>query len=119
MPDPVLFAKAVAASGMVSAIIVALLALLRRPASSTRINVASLFGIALGAAIGFRVLGLVPRWPPADGFDRFLFIVLPATFVVEFVASFARVPRPAAWVLRVVLAAVAGRVLLHGSSYLD
>ena len=119
MPDPVLFAKAVAVSGVVSALIVALITLLRRPAISTRINVASLWGITLGAAIGFGLLGLVPHWPPADGFDRFLFIVLPAVVIVELVSGFARVPHLAAWVLRVVLAAFAGRVLLHGSSYLD
>ena len=34
-------------------------------------------------------------------------------------AGFARVPRPVAWVLRVGLASIAGRVLLHGSSYVD
>ena len=68
---------------------------------------------------GFRVLQLVPHWPPVDGLDRFLFIVLPAAIVIELIAGFASVPRLFAWGLRIALAAVAGRVLQHGSSYLD
>jgi hypothetical protein len=119
VPDPVQFAKAVVASGTVSAIIVAVLTLLRRPAGSTRINTAWILGIAIGAAVGLRVMGLVPNWRPVDGLDRFLVILLPASVVIELIAGFERVPRLAAWVLRIVLAAVAGRVLLHGSSYLD
>jgi hypothetical protein len=119
MPDPVLFVKAVAASGVVSVLFVTLLTLLRRPASSRRINAACILGIALGATVGFRVLGLAPHWLPVDGLDRFLCILLPAAVVVELIAGFARVPRSLAWTLRFALAAVAGRVLLHGSSYLD
>ena len=119
MPDPVLFAKAVAASGAVSAIVMALLTLLRRPATTARINVACILGIALGAAVGFRVLELAPHWPPVDGLDRLLFILLPLSVAIELIASFARVPGAVAWILRIGLAAVAGRVLLHGSSYLD
>src|SRR5436190_5104509 len=119
MPDPVLFAKAVAASVAVSAIVVAVFTLLRRPAGSARINAACIFGITLGAVAGWRVLGLTPHWPPMDGLDRFLIILLPALVVIELIAGVTRVPRPLAWVLRFALAAVAGRVLLHGSSYLD
>lgn len=119
MPDPVLFAKAVAAAGAVSTVVVAVLLLLRRPASSVRINAASALGFTIGAAVGFRVLELAPHWPPVDGLDRFLFILLPLSVVVELIAGFDRVPRAAAWTLRVGLATVAGRVLLHGSSYLD
>ena len=119
MPDPVLFLKAVAASGAVSAIVVAVFTLLRGSASSPRINAACILGIAIGACVGCRVLELAPHWPPVDALDRFLFILLPASIMVELIAGFARVPRPMAWVLRVGLAAVAGRVLLHGSSYLD
>jgi hypothetical protein len=65
------------------------------------------------------MLGLAPHWPPTDGLDRFLLILLPATVVVELAAGFSRVPRSVAWVLRVGLAAASGRILLHGSSYLD
>ncbi len=119
MPDPVLFAKAVAASGIVSAIISAVLTLLWRPASATRVNAACILGAACGAVAGYRVLGLAPHWPPMDGLDRCLCIVLPAALVIELIAGFGRVPRLLAWTMRIVLAAVAGRVLLHGSSYLD
>jgi hypothetical protein len=119
MPDPVLFAQAIAASGIVSAIVVAALMLLRRPASATRINAACIVGLAFGAVVGWRVLGLAPHWPPMDGLDRFLVILLPAVVVIELFAAATRVPRPLAWTLRFGLAAVAGRVLLHGSSYLD
>ncbi|HEY2253268.1 MAG TPA: hypothetical protein VGH74_19475 [Planctomycetaceae bacterium] len=119
MPDPVLFIQAVAASGAVSAVIVAVLTLLRRPASAARFNAACILGIALGAVVGYRVLKLAPHWPPVDGLDRFMIVVLPAAVIVELIAGIARLPRALAWALRVGLAAVAGRVLLHGSSYLD
>jgi hypothetical protein len=119
MPDPVLFLKAVAASGAVSAIVVAVFSLLRGPASSTRINAGWILGIAVGAAVGCCMLGLAPHWPPTDGLDRFLLILLPATVVVELAVGFSRVPRSVAWALRVGLAAASGRILLHGSSYLD
>ena len=119
MPDPLLFMKAVAVSGAVSAVVVAVLTLLRRPAGSNRINADCILGFALGAAVGCRVLELSPHWPPVDGLDRLLLILLPLSVVIELIAGFARVPRPVAWVLRVGLASIAGRVLLHGSSYLD
>lgn len=119
MPDPVLFAQAIAVAGIVSAIVVAALTLLCRPASAPRINAACIVGMSFGAVVGLRVLGLAPHWPPMDGLDRFLVILLPALVVIELLAGFARVPRPLAWTLRFGLAAVAGRVLLHGSSYLD
>lgn len=119
MPDPVLFLQAVAASGAVSAVVVAVITLLKRPASNVRAKAACIFGILLGSAVGFRVVQVVPHWRPVDGLDRFLFILLPAAIVIELVAGFSRVPRLLAWGLRVALAAVAGRVLLHGSSYLD
>ena len=119
MPDPVLFAEAVAAAVAVSAIVAAVLVLFRRPASATRINAAWILGIALGAASGFKVLGLTPHGLPVDALDRFLLILLPATVAIELIAGFARVPRVLAWALRIGLAIVACRVLLHGSSYLD
>ncbi len=119
MPDPVLFVQAVATSGAVSAIVVAVIILLWRPAGAVRINAACILGILLGAAAGFRVMQVVPHWPPMDGLDRFLYIVVPWAAAIELIAGFTRVPRLLAWGLRIALAAVAGRILLHGSSYLD
>src|SRR5579863_6278151 len=119
MPDPVLFLKAIVASGAVSAIVAATITLLWRPASASRINAACISGLAFGAVVGYRVLGLAPHWPPVDGLDRFLLVLFPAAVVIELIAGVHGVPRWLAWVLRIGLAAVAGRVLLHGSSYLD
>jgi hypothetical protein len=48
-----------------------------------------------------------------------LFVVVPAAIVVELIAAFSRVPRWVAWLLRVVVAAGAGVVLLHGSIDLE
>lgn len=119
MPDPVLFAKAMIAAGAASALLVAAGLSWKRPAGAVRSGAAWLLGLALAMIIGARLLSLSPHWPPRDGLDRLLFVILPAAFVVELIGRIPQVPRWATWTLRGVLAASAGRVLLHGSSYLD
>ena len=57
------------------------------------------------------------HWPPTEDQDRFLFLLLPAAVVAESVAAL--LPRRwAGWLLRLTVAALAARVLLHGSVYL-
>jgi len=119
MPDPVLFAKAMIAAGAASALLVAAGLLWSRPAGTVRSGVVWLLGLAVAIFVGTRLLNLSPHWPPRDGLDRLLFVILPAAFVVELIGRFPQVPRWAIWTLRGGLAASAGRVLLHSSSYLD
>jgi|SRR5579872_1527155 len=119
MPDPVLFAQAVVATAVAGAIFVLAAGWTRKSASARRVNVASILAIGLATALGYDILKLLPRWPPVNVLDRFVILVLPAAILVELVAAARPVPRPIAWLLRAALAAAAGRVLLHGSSYLD
>jgi hypothetical protein len=63
-------------------------------------------------------LGQRLRWPPAQDRDRLLFILLPAVMMVELLAALPRVRPTLAWVPRLVLAALAGRIMLHGSTNL-
>jgi hypothetical protein len=118
MPDPVLFLKAVLAAAAVSGLWAFVCLWWRRPAGPVRTALASLGGILLGTVVGCLVFKIKPHWPPTAALDRFLTLILPLTLAVELIASIPRVPRWGARLLRVGLAAVAGRILLHGSSYL-
>jgi hypothetical protein len=118
MPDPVLFLKAILAAAGVSAIFVLAFGWYRKPASTTRLNAASVLGISLGIVLGYSILGLVPEWPPTNGLDRFLTIVGPAVVGIELIAGCQSIPRRLVWILRLSLAAATGRILLHGSIYL-
>jgi hypothetical protein len=119
MPDPVLFAKAMIAAGAVSALVVASGLSWNRPAGAVRSGATWLLGLALAMIVGTRLLSLAPHWPPRDGLDRLLFVIFPVALTVELIGRIPRVPRWATWILRGGLAASAGRILLHGSSYLD
>lgn len=117
MPDFGLYFLALAAAAGASALVVVLVSWL---SSAGRIP-ASFGGVlacAVGLAIGYSVLHLRVRWPPANGLDRFLTILLPAVVVIEGIAAWERVPRWLAWLLRLALIAAGGRILLHGSIYL-
>lgn len=118
MPDPLLYLKAIGAAAIVSAMCVLAMAGTRRPAGMTRINSASVLAIGLGLAIGYYVMSLRLAWPPASGLDRLLTIVIPAALTIELIAGFSRLPRWAAWSLRMSLAASIPRILLHDSVYL-
>ena len=119
MPEPLLYLKAMGAAAIVSAMFVLAMAGVRRPASTARINSACVLGIGLGLAVGYCVLPLQLRWPPVNGLDRFLTIVVPAALTVELIAGFQCVPCWVAWLLRMSLAATIPRILLHGSVYLS
>ena len=119
MPDPLLYLKAMGAAAIVSAMFVLAMVGVRRRASKTWLNSACVLGIGLGLAAGYYVLALRLSWPPVNGLDRFLTIVVPAILGVELVAGFQCVPRGGAWFLRMGLAATIPRILLHGSVYLS
>jgi hypothetical protein len=58
-------------------------------------------------------LQLRVRWPPGNGLDRLLMIVLPLAVAIEWLATIERLPRWVAWLLRLGLLAIAPRILLH------
>ena len=119
MPDPVLFAKAMTAAGVACALVMAACIGWKRPAGVLRNAAAGILGIALALIVGGHFLSLSPHWPPKDGLDRLLFVVLPVAMAIELLAAVPKIPRWGAWLLRLCLAAGAGRILLHGSSYLE
>lgn len=117
MPDGASFLKAIAAAAGVSASFVLALGWLRRPLSATNLNLACIAGVASGLLTGYFVLQVHPKWPPANGLDRYLAIIIPAVVGIELLAGLPGVSRWFAWLLRLGFAAVAGRILLYGSVY--
>ena len=83
------------------------------------LNLASVMGIACGLLAGYRMLHLRVSWPPVSALDRLLTLIIPAVIGVELLAGWNRVPRWLPWCLRVGLALLLPRVLLHGSVYLS
>lgn len=119
MPDPIACLLAVLAAAGAGAICVLVAGARRRPAGHSWFELASVIGVGAGLTAGYAVLQIVPAWPPANALDRFLTIVLPTALGVELLAT---VPRFTSWfvaALRVVLALATGRILLHGSVYLN
>jgi hypothetical protein len=75
-------------------------------------------GIGAGFYLGDWMLEIVPRWPIREDLDRMLGLVIPSAMAVELLGAFRRVPRWLVWALRMVVAGLGARVLLHGSMYL-
>ena len=134
MPDPLLYLQAMGSAAICSAIVVLAVVRLRQSASSELqtselpacglptsgwLNSACVLAIGLGLALGYDVLSLRLAWPPVNGLDRFLTIIIPAALGIELIAGIQSVPRPVAWLLRLSLVAAMPRVLLHGSVYLS
>lgn len=117
MPDPASCLLAVLAAAGVSALATLGLGWMPRRASPARVNAACALGIAAGLAAGYGVLQIRPAWPPANGLDRFLLIVLPASIALELVAGVANLPRWLVWSSRLALSTVIGPVLWRGSIY--
>src|SRR4051794_14598171 len=118
MPDPFLYSLAMIGAASVSMLFILTLGWLFRANSSGRINLVAVPGIGLGLATGFAILKLQLDWPPTNAIGRFLLIVIPISIGIEFVGSFVRLPRWVVWLLRMLLAAATGRILLHASVYL-
>jgi hypothetical protein len=74
-------------------------------------------GAALGWLVGCWVLGVELRWPPREDQHRLLLVLVPALVGVELMAALARSPW-LAWPGRLLVAAGAAPILLHGSVYL-
>ena len=123
MPEPLLFLKAMGAAAIASAMFVLAMGRMGRRVSMKWLNPSWLnstcvLAVGLGLAVGCVVLSLRWAWPPANGLDRFLTIVMPAVLGIELIAGFQSVPRRVAWFLRMSLTAAVPRILLHGSVYL-
>jgi hypothetical protein len=118
MPDPFLYSLAMIAAASVSMLVILALGWLFRANSSARINLVSVPGIGLGLATGFAILKLQLDWPPTNAIGRFLVIVVPVSIVIEIAASITHQPRWIVWLMRMLLAAATGRILLHASVYL-
>ena len=119
MPDPILFVKAMIAAASAGAVCMLAAGWDRKVPSATRVNVAALLAVALALALGCDVFKILPHWPAGNVLDRFLLFVLPAALVIELLAAAPRIPRWPVWGLRLLWALAAGRILLHGSSYLE
>lgn len=119
MPDPLLYMKAIGVAAIASALSVLAMVRVRESTGTTRLNLAPVIGMSVGLVLGYYVLALHLAWPPANGLDRFLTLVVPAALGIELIAAFERVSRPLAWCLRLSLAAMVPRILLHGSVYLS
>src|SRR5262249_54028179 len=108
-----------AVAAVIAAVILLDLGLPWRAPQPALVAVGGALGVGLGFFFGCWVLGLNPVWPPREDRDRFLLVLLPAVVLVELLASPPGLPRVVAWLLRLAVAVLAARVLLHGSVYLN
>src|SRR6516165_4743696 len=118
MPDQALILQA---AGLAAAIAAAALLLTRWPwrvPPVPRTGASTMLGVLLGVYDGCWWLGQLPHWPPKEDQDRLLLLLLPGVIVVEMTAVFASHLRWVMWIPRLLIAAGAARLLLHGSVYL-
>jgi hypothetical protein len=119
MLDPVQIIKASAAAAVLAALVWLLLGGARRQPHPERAAAGGALSVGAAILVGAWLLGLAPHFPPPEGVDRFLLILLPAAVGAELAAAALR--RRAAWLAwasRLVVASGAARVLLHGSTYI-
>lgn len=116
MPDPLAYLTGMGLAAIASATFALAMAALHRRAHGWQALMTA--GLATGVVSGLVWLGIRWQWPPGNGLNRFLFIVLPATAVIELAGSLPRVPTGILWTLRAILSVAIPRILLHGSVYL-
>ena len=119
MPDPLLYTQAFFAACATGALLSLLIGWACGPKIAYRGNIACIVAIAAAHAVGYYVLQLRIALPPASALDRWIVVLLPAVLIVEFFACAPRVPQLTGMILRLLLAASIGRVLLHGSVYMQ
>ena len=119
MPDPLVYLQAGGTAAIVSAIFVLMMGRHRVLQPNHRWNAATCVSLGLGLVTGCVLLSLRPSWPPVSGLDRFLIVIIPSVLVIEFTAGVRSLSPRLVWGLRLCLAAVAPRVLLHDSVYLS
>jgi hypothetical protein len=119
MPDPLLILQAMGIAAIAAMVVVLLAGLPWRATHPLPARCGAVLGMALGLFAGCWWLGLSPRWPPREDLDRFLLVLIPAAAVAEWIAAVAVRPAWLGCAVRGLVAAGAGRVLLHGSIYLE
>jgi hypothetical protein len=111
MPNPILFAGAFAAAGVLS------LALTLLFGASPRAKIAAggaVLAVVVAVYAGLWILGLRLHVPPREDLDRLLLVVLPGAAIAEAIAA---ASARLGWVARGVVAALAAPVLLYGTVY--
>lgn len=97
MPDPILYLKASIAVVVASTLVVLALRLISGKSARSYSTGIGVLGLGVGLVVGYTVLQFTWAWPPANGLNRLLLIVLPAAGIVELLAAiFADRERPSA-----------------------
>src|SRR5439155_22315983 len=118
MPDPVVILKAAAAAAALAAGILLLGGWPWRAPHPIRTAAAGALAVGAGFFAGAWLLDFRFHFPPSEDQDRLLFVLVPAAVGVEIMAAALRRAAWMGWVLRLALAAVAARIILHDSSYI-
>ncbi len=119
MPEPLLYLKSIGAASIAVVMSILLLVSLRSTQGKMWHTSACVISIGFGLIVGFQAMSWQFAWPPMNGMDRLIEIVIPATLVIELFAGNQRVPPWCVWFLRICLALATPRILLHGSVYLS
>src|SRR5947209_7239320 len=119
MLDSTLIVASLAAAAVTAAAVLLLGGWPWRRPHPARTSLGGVLGVALGFLAGCWWLGTTTlQWPPREDQDRLLLVLLPAVIGVELAAApLGRLGR-LVWLPRLIVAAVAARVLLHGTVYL-
>jgi len=119
MPDPTLILEALAIAAVVAGLAVLAFGLPWRSPHPARAGAGWVIGLGGAFYLACRhMTGVWPHWPPRDGAERLLTLILPAALLAELLAALPPVPRWVAWALRLAVAAAAGPALLYNSIYL-
>jgi hypothetical protein len=120
MPDPLVMGQAMGLALAIAALALAIFGWWgrRRPAGVSWADVGWVLGIGAGFYLGCLMLEIRPQWPIREDLDRLLGLVIPAALLAELLAAFPRLPRWLIWALRIAVAGLGARILLHGSMYL-
>ncbi|HMC88041.1 MAG TPA: hypothetical protein VKI17_00770 [Gemmataceae bacterium] len=118
MPDPVVILKAAAAAAALAVGILLLCGWPWRAPHPVRTAAGGALAVGAGFFAGAWLLDLRFHFPPSEDQDRLLFVLAPAAVGVEIIAAALRRAAWMGWLLRLALAAVAARIILHNSSYI-
>jgi hypothetical protein len=109
MPDPILYLKASIAVVFASTLVVLALRLIIGKSARSFAGGVGVLGIGAGLLVGYTVLQFAWTWPPANGLNRLLLIVLPAAAMLEFLAAVFAAPD------RVFAPNVSPQIATHGA----